>query len=253
MRAATAGSSARSRARSRFPAAARGRGDSRGGVAPSFSSTSAISGSGSAWKSTRTQREAMVTRSTGTSSARIRNDGRGRRLLDGLQEAGSSIGSQEVEVVQDQHLAGSLDGRQGGQVDDLLDLSLVDGGTHPMGLADVRVLPRSRQSGISSRRVRRRIEEERGVRRGPPPAWCILLGRRRGRREPGQPQRRRAAPPRSAVRPQRPDRLAHGPRRSRTRPGWPRPPPPWCGDRPPRPSGRAPRRRASRKPSATRW
>ena len=115
--------------------------------------------SGTAWKSTRRQREAIVTSSGGTSSARITNT---------VEAGGSSTvfssgpppRSEQVELVEDEHLAtpSTGDERRPG---DVLGLVLRDGRPHPVDLADVWVLARQGQPAVAAGR-RPRVREQGG-------------------------------------------------------------------------------------------
>jgi hypothetical protein len=65
---------------------------------------------------------------------------RGRRLLDRLQQPAGADGIEQMELVEDEHLARTLDGRKGGLTHDLGGLLGGDRRTDAVHLADVRML-----------------------------------------------------------------------------------------------------------------
>ena len=135
-----------------------------------------MSGSANAWKSTRTHREAMVTRSRGTSSARITNtvDAGGSSMV--LSSTGRSLRAQQVELVRGSAPCASLRPARaptGGRSPPAWSLEMA--GPTRCDLPHVRVLAGSGQAGVSAGSVTGRIEEQR--REGP----CGLQLRAAGR------------------------------------------------------------------------
>ena len=74
---------------------------------------------------------------------------RRRRLLDRLQEQRRALGPQEVQLVEDQHLAVALDRCQRGESHDLARLLDRDGRSGPHDLPDVGVLAGERQPRVA--------------------------------------------------------------------------------------------------------
>ena len=72
-----------------------------------------------------------------------------RRLLDRLQQPPGADGVEQVELVEDEHLAIALDGREGSLADDLGGLLGGDRRSDAHDLAHVGVLAGQRQPGVT--------------------------------------------------------------------------------------------------------
>ncbi len=109
------------------------------------------------------------------------------RLLDGLQQSSCRLRGEQVEVVEHDHLAGALDRRPRGQLDDLAGLVGGDGRSGSLDLVDVRVLGAQRQADGSDSGVVDTGERAGRRRPGRPGAWSSRTARAAGRRAPAPP------------------------------------------------------------------
>ena len=145
---------ASTRARVRLPsAAAAARAASAGSIALGDQHVADGGLGDRAANSMRTQREAIGDQLGRHLVGEHDEHGAGRRLLDGLQQAGGAVRVEEVELVEHHHLAAALDGCQRCVADDVGDLLLRDAGAGALDLADVGVLAGERQPGIALRRI----------------------------------------------------------------------------------------------------
>ncbi len=110
--------------------------------------------------------------------------GRRRRLLDRLQQAPGTDGVEQVELVEDQHLAVALDRRQGGLADDLGGLLGGDRRPDAHDLADVGMLAGQRQPRVATCRTLRYRSATGRRTPGPPRPSSSRAARRTGRRAP---------------------------------------------------------------------
>ena len=202
-------------ARGRRPARGRARCCRRPSAAASRAASSATPSSRSrcsmslAWivlNSIRAQRDEIVTRSCGTKSARIKNvvDGGGSSIV--FSRIAAPSGREQVELVEDHHLAVALDRRQRRR------------GARSRAPARTRstapTRATSRTSGCSPRSTRlggafvsgRRSRAAAPRRPAPPPSWSSPPDRRRGRRARARPRHGRVGRPRPAGRRPRPRR-----------------------------------------------
>ena len=100
---------------------------------------------------------------------------RRRRLLDRLQESAGADGVEQVELVEDQHLARALDGRQRGLAHDLGSLLGGDRRADAHDLTDVGMLAGQCQPSVTRVRHLAAGQQQRGERAG-----RLVLGRARG-------------------------------------------------------------------------
>ena len=104
-------------------------------------------------KSIRAQRDEIVIRSCGYEVGKDQERGRGRRLLDRLQQQRRALRAEQMELVEDHHLAVALDRGERCGADDLAGLVERDRRADPGDLLDVGVLAAEHQFGVAFGRI----------------------------------------------------------------------------------------------------